>query len=239
MLALFATTSAEARNLSFCYDPYPPYTLGEEGRPSGGSKVRLLEAVIERIDGVTATVELLPWKRCQELVKTGQLDGILPLFPNDERRSYMAFSEPTFLEEYVFFYHGPSFPEGLHWHGRLDEISHLTLGMLTGSYVDAEMERAFTSNGRIQRAASIQSLLMMLRHNRVDLVATDNDVGLFRARELDLSSDIIRMDHAITARASRFGLSLKTGASQYVEAFNAALAGLRETGDLDRIKAGE
>ena len=48
-------------HLTFCYDPYPPYTLGEQGPATKGLKVDLLRAVVARIDGVTAEVVLLPW----------------------------------------------------------------------------------------------------------------------------------------------------------------------------------
>ena len=74
---VLTSQAAHAENLSFCYDPYPPYTLGEEGPATGGMKVALLDAVMAQIDGVSATVTLLPWKRCQAVVRSGEMDGIL------------------------------------------------------------------------------------------------------------------------------------------------------------------
>ena len=111
VLSLFPCVAAAA-DLKFCYDPYPPYTLGTSGEPSGGLKLRVLNEVINRIDGVTASVVLLPWFRCQEAVKSGEIDGILPLFQNEERAEYMAFTDDVFLEQLCFGTTGPGFQRG-------------------------------------------------------------------------------------------------------------------------------
>ena len=50
---------------TFCYDPYPPYTLGQTGKTTSGLKVKVLDAVFSEIDSANAEVVLLPWKRCQ------------------------------------------------------------------------------------------------------------------------------------------------------------------------------
>ena len=119
---------AWAETLQFCYDPYPPYTLGQEGPAEGGLKVELLDAVMARIEGLSAEVTLLPWKRCQAMVRSGQFDGILPLFRNAERASYMAFSIGTFNETSRFWYRRDSAAEELDWNGDFASIAHLRLG---------------------------------------------------------------------------------------------------------------
>jgi polar amino acid transport system substrate-binding protein len=234
-LVLLAPHSTKAEELSFCYDPYPPYTLGETGAPTGGLKVRLLEEVIKRIDGVTATVELLPWKRCQIEVQEGRVDGILPLFPNDERRSYMTFSDETMPEQSVFWYDRTRFPDGIDWSGSYDEIAGLQLGMLRGSYIDEDMEAAFSAGKDITRANGISALFLLLEHGRVDLVATDFAVGRYTAQQRGLSARFARIERPIATRTPRFGLSRATGADKYVAAFNTALQALRADGELDRI----
>ncbi len=81
-------------NLVFCYDPYPPETIGKDGEyTTRGLKVRLLKAIVNEIDGVEARVMLYPWKRCQEQAKIGALDGIMPLAKNTEREQYLVFTE--------------------------------------------------------------------------------------------------------------------------------------------------
>ena len=80
VLIFFPLALQAGTELTFCYDPYPPYTLGKEGEAEGGTKVALLNAVVQRIKGLDAKVEILPWKRCQAMAGSGDVDGILPLF---------------------------------------------------------------------------------------------------------------------------------------------------------------
>ncbi len=236
LIALFVPATVRAETtLTFCYDPYPPYTFGTEGAASGGLKVRLLQAVTDRIDGVSANVVLLPWKRCQAQVKAGSIDGILPLFRNAERESYMAFTEGTFQETSRFWYSRSRFPDGLDWQGGLADISHLRLGMLNGSFVDEETEEAFSSKNEILRARDVKSLMRLLLKDRVDLIATDEAVGRFTAAQNGWSEMVDYVDHPVVQRASQFGLSRVTGADQYLAAFNDAIAELSQSGRIDEI----
>ncbi len=221
--------------LTFCYDPYPPYTFGTDGASEEGLKIQLLQAVVDQIDGVTAKVVLLPWKRCQEQARTGRVDGILPTFPNPDRRTYLEFTEGTFSENYSFWYLRDRFPDGLGWGGDYGALSHLTLGMITGGFVSHEMNNAFSQARPILRARDVGSLLKMLIHERVDLISTDDAVGRFHA-ELNGWTDMITpMQGPIVSRKSRFALSKASGADRYLDAFNRAIRTLETQGTIDAI----
>ena len=237
VLSLFPCLVAAA-DLKFCYDPYPPYTLGTSGEPSGGLKLRVLNEVINRIDGVTASVVLLPWFRCQEAVKSGEIDGILPLFQNEERNEYMAFTDDVFLEQSVFWYDRARFPEGLSLGRDFQDMSHLRLGMLQGGYINKTMEAAFSANRTIQRAHSVEALMLMLQHDRVDLIATDAVVGAYTVELLGLSEKVAKVADPIAVQPSKFGLSRVTGADKHLAAFNQVLEEMRQSGLLEEIQAG-
>ena len=234
---LFAASALRADTvLRFCYDPYPPYTIQESGQPLTGLKVTVLAEVVALIDGVDAQVELMPWARCQDAVRQGQLDGILPLFQNDERRTYMAFTNPVFLQESTVFYRASQFPDQLAWGGEADIIAHLRLGMLRGSYIDESFEDAFRAHRGIQRGSSVDALFLMLLNERVDLIAVDTSVGRYVARQMGVTKQVGWAQHPITEKPSYFGLSRKTGADAHLEAFNAALETLRASGGLWEIE---
>ncbi|MDC0658198.1 transporter substrate-binding domain-containing protein [Leisingera sp. SS27] len=236
---LFAAHAAQAEELHFCYDPYPPYTLGTYGPASSGLKVALLEAVTARIENLTATVTLLPWKRCQQQARDGTIDGVLPLFPNPERAEYMAFTDATFDEQSVLWHRPDQFPGGFVWDGSFGSISHLRLGMLTGSYVDEGMETAFESQQGITRARDIQTLMELLVLGRVDLVATDAAVGRHILEKAGWQDKAQRMATPVASRTSHFGLSKASGASRHLEDFNRAIAALHAEGAIAAILSGE
>lgn len=227
-----------AEELSFCSDPYPPYTIGSYGIPEGGLNVTLLYEVAALIDGLTVSVELMPWKRCQVEAQQGNLDGILPLFESEDRRSYLAFSDDVFEETSVFWYLQSRFPDDVEWNGDLTRVSDLRLGMLNGGLIDATMEQAFEAGTGILRAPDLQALFLMLEHDRVDLIALDYAVGRYHLRELGKSDRFGVVEPPISSRPSRFGLSKATGADAYLGAFNDAIASLRAEGRIAAIMDG-
>ena len=231
--------TSKANGLRFCYDPYPPYTLGVVGNAQGGLKAKLLEEVVARIEGVTATVELLPWRRCQEEARVGRMDGILPAFPSGERAKYLAFTDATFNQSSVFWYDKKRFSGGLSWAGPGDNgLSTMKLGMLNGSILDAAMETAFESRQGIARASDVESLFRMLEHGRIDLVAIDAAVGRHHVKQEGLSGRVVSVSTPISIRTSHFGLSKTNGSDRYLNAFNKALSELRAAGRLEAILHG-
>lgn len=237
-ICILAPAAQAQTHLTFCYDPYPPYTLGTEGTPTGGLKVKLLEAIVARMDGVTADIVLLPWARCQERARIGDVDGILPLFYSDERAEYLAFSEGTFEQTSALWYNTETRSNAQDWTGAYAQIADARLGMLNGAVIDEEMETAFASHRPIQRTNSIASLFEMLRFGRIDFAAMDAKVGEYHLREAGLFGKIRAMPVTIAPRMSFFGLSKASGADTHLEAFNAALRSLRDDGGMAQIYAG-
>ena len=219
----------------FCHDPYPRYAhIGDDG-VALGLKVRLLHAVMARIDGMTAEVVLMPWKRCQEEARKGHVDGILPLFRNAERATYLAFSDPTYRETSVFWYRTDSADALANWAGDYDEIAHLHLAMLNGGHIDAAMQDAFSDVRPIVRTKTAGALFLMLIQGRVDLVVLDLQVGRFYARKFGWGDTVAALDPPISSEASVFGLSRTSGADRYLSAFNRTLADMVTAGEIAEI----
>jgi polar amino acid transport system substrate-binding protein len=236
LFALSPFLAAADTKLTFCYDPYPPYTFGAEGVADGGLKVALLDAVVDQIEGLTAEVILLPWKRCQAQARSGEVDGILPLFESAERESYLAFTDATFLQTSQFFYRQDQFPGGLEWTGELAEIANLRLGMVSGSILDTTMEEAFSDNNDILRARDADGLLKLLAKKRVDLIAIDTAVGRHTIERGGWRGQFAAVERPISSRTAHFGLAKASGTDRYVDAFNRAIATLAQSGHIEEIQ---
>ena len=241
LLTVWPLSAWADTRLRFCYDHYPPYAFGSEDQPSSGLKVRLLQEIVAQIDGVSADVTIMPWKRCQAAARTGEVDGILPLFKSAEREAYLAFSAATFQETSRFFYNRARFPGGLDWDGDLADLSHLRLGMLNGGVIDPDMEAAFSANQDILRARDARTLMPLLVKDRVDLIATDTAVGRMTIRQNGWGDQLTYVEHPIAERASFFGLSRTSGADRYRDAFNRAVEAMTARGRIAEIlqEAGE
>ncbi|WP_421055703.1 substrate-binding periplasmic protein [Leisingera sp. D0M16] len=232
---MFAAAARAETVLTFCYDPYPPYTLGTGGVPSSGLKVHLLEAVVSRIDGLDAVTVLLPWQRCLSQAKTGEADGILPLFKSPEREAFLAFTEATFQQTNTFWYNRDRFPDGLEWGEGYAGVSHLRLGMVNGRIIDGEMEAAFRSHNRIVRGGDAAGLMEMLLFDQLDLIAMDDAVGRYYVGLNGWMDRIVSAETPISSRYSHFGLSRASGADAYVEEFDRVIAELRAEGMINWI----
>lgn len=237
MLAACSAVRAEI-SLTFCYDPYPPYTLGTGDTPEGGLAIEVLDAVTARIDGVSAKAVLMPWKRCQEEARAGRVDGILPLSKSDERSEYLGFSDGVFREVALFWYLPARYPNGHPWSGDFRDVASLKLAMLNGGHIDDEMQRTFSRVRQIDRADDVRGLFSMLKFGRVDMVAFDGLVGAYHLERFGWAEDVRPLDPPISSQESHFGLSKASGADVHLPAFNAALAELHAAGEIEAIYSG-
>ncbi|MEY8801037.1 substrate-binding periplasmic protein [Leisingera sp. XS_AS12] len=232
-LGLMSCMASAETMLTFCFDPYPPYTYASGGKITGGLKVDLLQAVVSKIEGVSAEVQMLPWKRCQVQAEAGNVDGILPLFKSADRERFLAFTDATFEESYNFWFSTERFPDGFEWDGRVESVAGLRLGVLTGAFVSHELIAGLGSDKSIVWVKDIESLMQMLKFGRVDLAVSDRLVGHHTVRQNGWQDSLRPVDPDITSKPAHFGLSRLTGAEAYLEDFNRALGELKRDGTID------
>lgn len=208
--------------------------MGNEGEyTEHGLKVALAEAVATKMHGVEIRVRLYPWKRCQELARRGEVDGILPLFKTPEREKYLLYSDASWQQQSSFWFNKRKFPSGLSW-SYFDELSHLRLGMLRGGFINQNMEAAFEAKASIHRAGSVKQLFAMLMADNLDLVAVDSSVGQYVTRREHWMEDIRQAQKPIDEKDAYFALSKKSAAAQLLPQFNDAITAVKE----DALQAG-
>ena len=121
----------EVTTVKLSEDPWPPYTLGEEGRaPTGGIAVDIMNAIFKKID-VKIDMELFPWKRCLFQMKHGIRDGLMLLTKNKDREKYMVYSELIMEDRDLLWYveKGPS--ETKTWKS-YEDFKNLLIGETAG-----------------------------------------------------------------------------------------------------------
>ena len=80
---------------------FAPFIYGRNQQVAGPGK-ELIAAVCEEAR-ITCTYDIYPWRRAQELIKTGQADGMMVIGRNASREEWIRFSPPHFRTEYGFF----------------------------------------------------------------------------------------------------------------------------------------
>jgi polar amino acid transport system substrate-binding protein len=98
------STAAIADKIIIPMDPYPPWKFVDTKTwqvDKEGIDVRLIEALLSAYNE-TYDAELqadyigCPWKRCLEMMRTGEADLISGVFKRPEREGYMRFIEPPY-----------------------------------------------------------------------------------------------------------------------------------------------
>jgi ABC-type amino acid transport substrate-binding protein len=216
--------------LTLCRDEQAPYAVGNGEWITDGSDFRLTRDVLNEA-GLRLRVLQLPWARCQREAAAGHLDGMLPSYQVPERNSEFVFSEPMFAQETAFFYLRQQFPSGLEW-SSFDELRGNRVGMLLGGTVEPAMEKTLAGGGLLERASSAESLIKMLQHQRLDLVALDRQAGLYQVAHLGLDKDIRVSTQSIVRRNAVLALSKKSRMAQLLPRINQAIVRLNAAGRL-------
>ncbi len=200
-IALFLSaslcTGAENKSYYIVEDPWPPYTYGEPGmEPQRGLAVELMHAVFKRLH-VPIRLELLPWKRCIMLVRSGQADALMLTVKTNERQQYFYFPEPFFSNSIVFLYRqGDTFS----W-DTFKDLKKYRLGLVRGSDYSQQFKDAISRERLdVQPVETISQNLDKLLLNRIDATPVLDVV----AREL------IRINPRFKDKFSFAGKPLKT-----------------------------
>ncbi|MCG9695403.1 transporter substrate-binding domain-containing protein [Shewanella sp. Isolate11] len=113
-----AAEVTKTQSISICIAnaEYPPYNYVPRNsntvKQNAGYDIDLLRMTFEGTQFVY-TVQPLPWKRCQEEVKKGNIDALMSASSNQQRRQDFYFSEPYYYLTPSFFYLKADFPDGL------------------------------------------------------------------------------------------------------------------------------
>lgn len=127
LLALLAAAAlqAQARELRFVTEPFPPYTYATDGQ-AAGPMVDVLQAACARL-AWRCVIEVLPWRRALGMAQRHEVEGIFTVVDSPERRQYFHVSPPVIEGRYALFARAGN---GLQYSGD----AHALAGRIMGAY---------------------------------------------------------------------------------------------------------
>lgn len=190
LLAAAVGTSAAAHRPSMpvCEDAneWPPYThyrrtSGQRSEQVTGFSVELLRLIAQR-RGFSVQVHMLPWKRCVEAVRSGEMLGFLNAIRTPDRDRDFWVSPEIYETRLILLGLRSRFPQGLDLPGQ-DALKPLRVGGLHG-YSYSQLDAIAPET--LVRAPNYPSMLKMLRNDRVDVVLINEGVlqGLLTLEQL-------------------------------------------------------
>jgi len=210
---------------------WPPFFSPQLDHYGAGSRI-VSEAFA--LEGVKVVYAFYPWKRALHLAREGVVDGVVGFDVNPERAEAFLVSDPVWESKWVFF-HLKDVP--FVWQG-WERLAGIPIGgtleyMYTQEFLDAEAAGKIT----VFRAGSDELGLRMLLHRNVTLFPQLLEVGLYQLATL-FSEDRAHVTYSgpFGTHVSHIFLSRKIGRNAgLLRRFNAGLAKLRASGELDRI----
>lgn len=229
----------------FADDSYPPYSYDENGQ-AVGLYPEIVRAVDLRMGEFNIVLQPIPWRRGLKLLEAGRIFALLPPYYYANSRPYIhPYSDPILDEEVVVFCQN----ELLNSKKLRDwpsDFYGLKIGINDGFSVGG---RAFWTaveqkEMAVEAANGNRVNILKLRGDRIDCYINDRISILWEISHLKREGILDRVNFSIAARISleqgyigftNRNLELYPYQSQFVAAFNTALAELKSSGQLDKI----
>jgi len=218
-----------------CADPlrigseldYPPFAIvNDQGQPDGFS-IELLEAVAD-VMNLDYTVEVGPWNRVLDRLRTGQLDALpfVGIFP--DRAAYLDFSIPIVATKGTAFVrdNGPAIES-------TDDLVDLRIAVMRDD-VGHEYVRTQPWANRVQTFPSLDAAFNCLAVGTCDTVIAPRLQGLLLLKQRGLTN-IHAADLSLEGFSLQYAFAVREGNRELLATLNGGLAILIADGTLDRI----
>jgi polar amino acid transport system substrate-binding protein len=154
---------------------YPPWNWLRDGQIVGACAA-VAQRAIERLGYRVDMSYVGPWKRCQAMVESGEVDVNICAFRNPEREAYSVFVEPRMGVNRIAVFVRKDRSASLPF-ARWEDLKGLRTGLVNGVSMGPEFDRFLGQNTRIERVAHIDNMLQMMVRDRVDIVPFGWEAG--------------------------------------------------------------
>jgi polar amino acid transport system substrate-binding protein len=102
ILLMLQPSDAFAKDLlRFVTLEFEPFIYGEDQKVAGPGRDVIAQVCVAA--DIDCTFDIFPWRRAQELIRSGDADGMMVIGRNPGREEWLYFSPPMFRTEYGFF----------------------------------------------------------------------------------------------------------------------------------------
>jgi polar amino acid transport system substrate-binding protein len=142
----------------------------------------LLREICRR-SGDTVQFAMYPWVRAQALVEQGEADILVGPYKTPEREARFAFSDRAFYQDRMLFYVRAG--TNVQWDGSFGQLRGKRIGTVRGWAYGNGFDQA-RSSMQIENVPTLESGLLMLIHERIELLATNyrNTEGILPRLEM-------------------------------------------------------
>ncbi|HYD61884.1 MAG TPA: transporter substrate-binding domain-containing protein [Noviherbaspirillum sp.] len=182
------TAIAAGREVTACgHHDYPPWNWVKEGEIVGVC-ADVARRVFERLGHTVNLSYVGPWKRCQAMIKAGEVDVNICSFRNPERETYSRFVDvPMAINPIgIFVKKGREFPLN-DW----SDLDGKRSGIVEGVSMGAEFDTFLKTRTRMETVTRPVLNLRKLDSERIDFVPLGLEAGRLQTRLYGFGESIV------------------------------------------------
>jgi polar amino acid transport system substrate-binding protein len=235
LLVCLIPASSPAEGLKFNTQDFAPFNY-EIGGVVSGPAADIIRRVCEKMD-ITCTFKLLPWRRAQQEVKSGEANGMFIIGWNEKRAKWVHFTPPIMNTEYGFFVNNDNSLK----YKQLSDIEGYTVGVFGPSNtatslnkIKGEMAKEGQKPIKIDMRPDDEAGFKKLALARLDAVFSNRDVGHALIAKLGLQGEI---RYAGASRSLKYyiGFAQDHNDKAVLEKFDATYLELYKRGVIKKI----
>lgn len=144
---------------------YPPLIYKDSDSRVKGFAVDIVSGVFKNM-GHTIEVEIYPWARSLEMLKTGERDCIFTIFHSSEREQFLDFSAEAIVPQAVYFYTRKD--AGVVFNGDFSSLEGMRIGTVRKINYGPRFEEV-RHKLRLDEAYELEQSMKKLLIGRIDL----------------------------------------------------------------------
>ncbi len=219
-----------AKTYKIVFDAYPPYEYKDDNGTMKGLDIDILKAIAKN-ENVSFEYILVPWARALSMAEMGDCDAIISLFKNPEREKFLLFPSEGLGYETNVIFANDSFKGDIKTIG---DLKGKTIGIVTEYFYGKEFDEY---NGYTKEESKDQeTLFKKLANNRVSLVITNELVGYYMLKSMNVNN-VRKLSYIADNQALNIGVSKKSVNSvELLKLLNKGLNDLKKSGELTKIR---
>lgn len=188
-----ATVAAQVEKLPVIkacgHHDYAPWNW-QKGSQIVGACATLAKRAIERLGYRVDMSFVGPWKRCQKLVDSGEVDVNICAFRNAEREATSVIVEPRMGQNSIAVFVRERRQDTFHF-STWPDLKGLRTGLIAGVSMGTEFDSFLQDNTTIERAPSLLSVFKMLDLDRVDIAPFGLEAGRLAVEHYGYKGSIV------------------------------------------------
>jgi len=205
LVTFYLSVTAQADTVKLVTLEYPPYEY-HDGDKADGIAVRIVQEAFRKM-GKDVSIEVLPWKRALHMTKTGDADAIFTAYKNDERVTFLDYSETVLMPQVLSVWVKKG--SDIAFDGTMESIASADIGLVDGISYGAVVDDAIKAGTlkSLDYAPESSNNIKKLMGGRIDAVIMNKYGAMHHLKQQNGLGEVVELQPEISSVPSYIAFS--------------------------------